>query len=387
MRRSTATVAAATLLLLLPIVLAANDDSSGTWTFGVSGDSRNCGDVVMPEIAADVLKRGAAFYWHLGDFRAIYTMDEDFLHQAAFDADRGKRPPAIATYLSLAWPDFVEHQVKPFGALPVFLGIGNHETVPPKSREQYERQFYAWLDSLPLAQQRAADYKWNAEVHPYYHWIRNGVDFITLDNGSGEQFDPAQLAWFEAVLESDAREPAVRTIVVGMHKALPYSQSFGHSMNETRAGRESGLRVYTDLLKLRDGKFIEDESAAQSPKRVYVLASHSHYYLKDLFRTPYWEQYGLQHYGSKDAAILEGYIVGTAGAVRYEPPAEALAAGTALRKTYGYLLGAVQPDGQITFAFEKIHRQDVTQAVQQEYTPQFVDWCFEQNPPPADAPK
>ncbi len=45
--------------------------------FAVSGDSRNCGDVVMPAIAASVLKSGASFYWHLGDFRAIYDFDED----------------------------------------------------------------------------------------------------------------------------------------------------------------------------------------------------------------------------------------------------------------------------------------------------------------------
>src|ERR1051326_6776073 len=40
----------------------------GTWRFIVSGDSRNCGDVVMPAIAADSLsKYQPSFYWHLGD--------------------------------------------------------------------------------------------------------------------------------------------------------------------------------------------------------------------------------------------------------------------------------------------------------------------------------
>jgi hypothetical protein len=42
-----------------------------------SGDSRNCGDVVMPSIAAGAVKDEAAFYWHLGDFRAMYGIDED----------------------------------------------------------------------------------------------------------------------------------------------------------------------------------------------------------------------------------------------------------------------------------------------------------------------
>ncbi len=51
--------------------------------FAVSGDSRNCGDIVMPAIAASVLKSGANFYWHLGDFRAIYDFDEDMAPPAS----------------------------------------------------------------------------------------------------------------------------------------------------------------------------------------------------------------------------------------------------------------------------------------------------------------
>jgi len=52
--------------------------SNSSWKFAVSGDSRNCGDVVMPAIADSVLKGDAQFYWHLGDYRAIYTFDEDY---------------------------------------------------------------------------------------------------------------------------------------------------------------------------------------------------------------------------------------------------------------------------------------------------------------------
>ena len=52
--------------------------SSQEWRFIVSGDSRNCGDLVMPAIAADAAQYHPAFYWHLGDLRAIYEMDEDY---------------------------------------------------------------------------------------------------------------------------------------------------------------------------------------------------------------------------------------------------------------------------------------------------------------------
>src|SRR5882672_2273759 len=58
-----------------------NEKDKSEWSFVVSGDSRNCGNVVMPAIAAGAEKNGAVFYWHLGDLRAIYTTDEDYQHE------------------------------------------------------------------------------------------------------------------------------------------------------------------------------------------------------------------------------------------------------------------------------------------------------------------
>jgi len=69
----------ASLVCLLSIPLAAQPPANGPWKFAVSGDSRNCGDIVMPAIAAGVLASQSEFYWHLGDFRAIYTFDEDMV--------------------------------------------------------------------------------------------------------------------------------------------------------------------------------------------------------------------------------------------------------------------------------------------------------------------
>jgi len=45
----------------------------------VSGDSRNCGDFVMPAIAVKVKAEGDTFYWHLGDFRWMSQQDEDMV--------------------------------------------------------------------------------------------------------------------------------------------------------------------------------------------------------------------------------------------------------------------------------------------------------------------
>lgn len=108
-----------------------------SWKFALSGDSRNCGEIVTPAIAAGVLKDGASFYSRLGDYRAIYMFDEDYL--------RTHPQPAISDYENAAWPDFINHQLKPFGKLPVFLAVGNHELIPPKTHNEILAQFTLYL--------------------------------------------------------------------------------------------------------------------------------------------------------------------------------------------------------------------------------------------------
>jgi hypothetical protein len=97
------------------------------WHFAVSGDSRNCGDVVMPAVAQGAARDQAQFYWHLGDLRAIYDFDEDMLQSYKL---QGKHL-TIIDYEKGAWKDFKENQTVPFGQIPFFLGIGNHETISP----------------------------------------------------------------------------------------------------------------------------------------------------------------------------------------------------------------------------------------------------------------
>src|SRR5580700_11696072 len=111
-RGSMFTVTMVFSLALATQVARAQQPSSGTWRFLASGDSRNCGDVVMPGIAETARKNQAAFYWHLGDLRAIYTFDEDIQHQPEHIA----KPLTIAAYESIAWPDFIESQIGAFGS-------------------------------------------------------------------------------------------------------------------------------------------------------------------------------------------------------------------------------------------------------------------------------
>src|SRR5437762_874273 len=76
-----------------------------SWSFAVSGDSRNCGNVVMPAIAADAMKHNVAFYWHLGDLRKISAPDQDFVEERT---QQGKATD-LADYEKHAWDDFIEN--------------------------------------------------------------------------------------------------------------------------------------------------------------------------------------------------------------------------------------------------------------------------------------
>src|SRR5438105_15442473 len=93
---------------------AGQQPAAPSWSFAVSGDSRNCGDVVMPAIAADALKHNVAFYWHLGDLRKISAPDEDFIQE---QAQKGN-PADLALYEKHAWDDFIENQITPWGDTP-----------------------------------------------------------------------------------------------------------------------------------------------------------------------------------------------------------------------------------------------------------------------------
>jgi hypothetical protein len=355
-RRKIVLVALTGTFFLAGILAAQTQQPVATWQFTVSGDSRNCGDVVMPAIAADVLKHHPSFYWHLGDFRATYTFDEDILHQPANIG----HSPNVYEYLNSEWQDFLDSQITAFGDLPIYLGIGNHETIFPKTREEYIAQFADWLDTPTLRAQRLRDDPRDHHLHIYYHWRERNVDFINLDNASDEQFDEAQVAWFERTLARDVEDSSVATIVVGMHEALPDSISEDHSMSQSAAGVQSGRRVYQDLL----------HAEKTGHKHIYVLASHSHFYMVNIFNTEYVKQHG---------GVLPGWIIGTAGAFRYPLPPNSNLASAAETNVYGYLLANVKPDGSIDFQFQKLEENSVPLAIADRYKQDFIHWCWTQN--------
>jgi hypothetical protein len=356
-------------LALAPLILAALpavSQQAGNWKFAVSGDSRNCGDVVMPAIARDVLRHSVSFYWHLGDFRKMYDFDEDILHEP----EHRSQKMTLEQYRQAAWDDFIHRQIAPFGGLPVFLGIGNHELYKYGSGKEEESHadflstFHRWLAAPELQAQRLRDA--DASVQAYYHWKKNGVDFINLDNSRDSGFEPAQLDWLTNRLEEDKADAKIRAVVVGMHRALPNSISCDHSMNES-TGTDSGRRAYAELLSVQN----------DAHKHVYVLASHSHFFMERIYETSYWKT---------RKSVLPGWIVGTAGAVRYLLPENWNHPGKpedllppdirAKTFTYGYLLATVHPSGEIDFEYREMTEDDVPRQVLEGFGKPFVDFCF-----------
>jgi hypothetical protein len=351
--------------------------ASITWTFVVSGDSRNCGDVIVPTIAADALKHSPEFYWHLGDYRIRAALpDEDM--QCGNQTSESSCKTSFGSYLQAgAWKDFEENQIQSFGTTPVVLGIGNHEMIRHKNRDDFVRTFSCWLDAPLIKAQRLKDNSGDQHVRTYYHWLMGGVDFINLDNAGKNglvnfsprgnrhlSFSDAEVVWLERLLMHDRDDPAVKSLVLGVHAALPDSFSLDHSMNESGQGIASGRRVYNDLWNFQQS----------THKHVNVIASHSHYYMENLYNTEYWRSQG---------KVLDGWIVGTAGARRYALPKDRKGSKGARTNVYGYLLGTVNPDGidegKIKFEFHTLSQDQVPKNTSKKFKSDFVTWCFKDN--------
>lgn len=346
---------------ILSAALLAGAAPSGSWFFAVSGDSRDCGDVVMPRLASEIAERSetarAEFYLHLGDFRRTSDYDCDVAMRLVptFDCkDRQHEAGAMArdamgSYLDTEWDDFLERQVKPFG-VPVFLTPGNHELYAQRTRDEYRAKFRRQLTQEPIHGQRLKD-RGNGvggvEGDTYYRFPMHGVDFLVLDNADGA-FSKDEMTWVGRVLAADAKDDAVTTIVVGMHQALPFSKERWHAMETTCAGFCSGNHVYDLLVRASRGLL------GGKPKRVYLFASHSHTYIPDAWDTP-----------ERAGQVLTGWIVGTAGAEQYKSP-----------PTYGYLEVEVKPDGELVPRFREVKR--ATRGAAHE-SPALLDFCFERN--------
>jgi hypothetical protein len=129
-------------------------------------------------------------------------------------------------------------------------------------------------------------------------------------------------------------------------------------------GTRTGRQVYRRLLELTN----------RSKKPVYVLASHSHFYLENTFNTEYWRNNG---------GILPGWIVGTAGAERYKLPSGVPPGPGARAGVYGYLLATVHDSktDPIRFEYQELKQSDVPPTVASRFSADFVGFCWNDNPP------
>ena len=344
---------------------------SDSWYFAVSGDSRDCGDLIMPKIANSIAAKREQlplrFYWHLGDFRALYRIDCDmalFMDPSFKCVQGGASPsetaPLKQQYLKAAWPDFIEHALKPFeqAGIPIYLGIGNHETIG-RSRDQFRLAFKKWLTQPTLSAQRKTDAKKHIVSKAgdtYFHFVLQGVDFIYLDNADGKVgFSSQQLSWLASVLKADVKDEQVKTIIVGMHAALPYSISSNHAMDESCPALCSGSRAY-DMLE--QAQNIDGPESVR--KHIYVLASHSHFFEEDIYNTD-------KHKGH----VLPGWIIGTGGAEQYRDTIR-----------YGYMLVEVKSDGTIATSFTDVDRNSPP-LLSGDVGDKLTNYCFEQNKKPS----
>lgn len=345
-------------------VPANNSTVTGSWTFVVSGDSRDCGDLVMPVIARSASQRNARFYLHLGDLRAVSYIDEDYAGLHRLDLEKLKLnqlpPSAMDTYRKAAWTDFSDNQLKPF-KIPFFLGVGNHEVIGGKL-DQFLAFFHDQLNIPPIQKQREIDSPGDSAVHPYFHWRERDVEFILLDNSSS-QFEADQLAWFHSIIDKVEADTTVRALVVGMHESLPYSYSFLHSMSSAKDKGASGLDVYQRLLDYK-----------KKSKPVYIFSSHSHYFLADVYNTSYWQTSG---------GVLPGYLIGTAGAEHYSVPPEVKEFTQYAENQYGYMVITVNGDPKshnpLTVQFVPVKRKDLLPDAIRKFGLDAVNFCFTGN--------
>ena len=95
-------------------------------------------------------------------------------------------------------------------------------------------------------------------------------------------------------------------------------------------------------------------------KYVYVFASHSHYFEKDIYNTA-------EHVGK----VLPGWIIGTGGAEQYRDTI-----------MYGYLQVKVRRNGMLDTQFVEVTRESPPQATGTG-AKELTDFCFENNKKPS----
>ena len=338
------------------------------WTFTVSGASSDCGNLVMPAIAAAARADHARFHWHLGDMRRAVKPDIDFMFERRFQTP--STMPTPVDYAALALSDVVEHQLSPFAGIPLFVTLGGRDDIRPLSRLQYRAALRTWLDRPEIRSQRNADGETPRGAvglpSTYYHWRHGNVDFVSLDSMGSNGFDVVQLKWIDGLLMRDLVDPAVRTVVVGSFATLPFSRAEDGSLCATKASVRSGERVYEALARL-----------TKAGKHVYVLSANAHRYLENVYDT---DARRLPEHGG---VVLPGFVAGTAGAERQKASEPSDSPDDQDANGYGYLRADVTPDGEIRFSFRPLTLPELEAVEPADFEHGLVAYCTDKNVAPA----
>ena len=244
------------------------------------------------------------------------------------------KPLNISDYEDGAWPDFIAHQLAPFGGLPVMLVAGNHETIPPATREHYCSNSPTGWVRRPCAHSAWRTILTDHHLRANYHWVNRNIDFIALDNASKDQFDAAQLKWFHSVVDRDEKSDRDSDSGGGHHRS-PGSFGESHSMSESAQGQ-----------KRADGRFTKRCGMPRTwPTRRSTFWPAT--------PTSSWKTCITPMRGR--AMCFPGWIVGTAGAVRYRLPKGTTTGPKAMTDVYGYMVGTAAADGCDRFFVPATH--------------------------------
>jgi len=89
----------------------------------------------------------------------------------AFEAANHAQVLTCDNYERLAWSDFITNQISPFANVPFYLGIGNHEVIPPKDKDEdaVQAPVLRLARTCPCFRTSVRRNKEPPQPEPYYH--------------------------------------------------------------------------------------------------------------------------------------------------------------------------------------------------------------------------
>jgi Calcineurin-like phosphoesterase len=175
---------------------------AGVVRFLVGGDSRDDTAHVIPWAFGEAKARGAAAFLFLGDMELSPSLDTHFQKELALLAP-------IPFYPALG-----NHEVEVFGVLPI-----EHASLERRFSERFLH-----TRETPVTSSLEGKVVYAVD-------LPGGVHFVALDNVSAKGFGADQLTWLAHDLERARGNPAVKFIIVGMHKPLAKNGVTTHAMD------------------------------------------------------------------------------------------------------------------------------------------------------------